>query len=451
MVMIRLKRQLLILRRASLRLNNSRDFLVIFENSSWLIFEKLLRLAFGLTVSAWLARYLGPNQFGELAYVIAFIAFFQSLATLGLDNIVVRDLAQNKFVAGNILGTAFTLRLVAGLISWFLAIIIIGFMNGFDSRILLLTSFVGASLIFQATDTIDLWFQSQSQNRRTVIVKISAYLFSNSIKVALILNHAKLNAFAVVIGFDACISSLGLIYSYRQYPCPNRWRILLGVATKIIKESWPYILRGISIMIYIRIDQIMIKEFLGDRDLGVYAAVLPIATFWQFIPTTLIMALAPYIARKRAENELAYWRSLGMVFKVFALLGWLTCILTLVLAGPAIKFLFGAQYQAGIGVVMIYVFTNLGLNMGVAQSLWLLNEGKSSIALYSTVVGASVSFLGNLVLLPVFGLIGSALTAVIAQSVSAIFMNVFFSKKILKLQLKSLSMLWILDFKRIKY
>lgn len=429
------------------RLQGRTDLLAILQNSGWLLLDKMLRLALGLLVGAWVARYLGPGQYGELAYVLAYVAFFQAAATLGLDGIIVRDIAQNKDHASTVLGTAFALRLGVGVICWLAAIASMAWLNGLHDRSLVLTALAGGTLVFQAADTVDLWFQSQSQSRRTVLAKLVAYLISSGVKVALILNGAPLVAFAAVMVLDGLTAAIGLAVAYKRLPCNKRWSRAAGTARQLLTESWPFILGGISIMVYMRIDQIMIKEMLGARELGIYAAVLPLATLWQFIPMMLSASLAPFVARKKAESEAAYWQALQRIFKAYAVLGWLVCIPTVVLANWVVGILYGEQYQQGAMVLSIYVFTNLAINMGVAQGLWLLNERKAIISLYKTLVGAVVAILGNWLVIPYFGIAGVSCIAVLAMTSAAIFSNIFFSKRIFMMQIASLFFLKIYNSK----
>ena len=170
-------------------MNIDNNLLSIAKNSGWLIFDRLIRLVFGIFVSGWVARYLGPTNFGELAYVMAYIAIFGSVVSVGLDGIVVREITDNKISAGLILGTAFTLRFIFGLISWLMAVLFMTAFYGIDSREVILTALIGTSLIFQAADTIDLWFQSKSQSRRTVLAKITTYILSNLLKKFFIIKY----------------------------------------------------------------------------------------------------------------------------------------------------------------------------------------------------------------------------------------------------------------------
>jgi PST family polysaccharide transporter len=135
---------------------------------------------------------------------------------------------------------------------------------------------------------------------------------------------------------------------------------------------------------------------------------------------------------------LAYWQALGRIFQAFSLLGWLVCIPTLLLAHFIVSVLLGSEFRDGAAVLAIYVFTNLFINLGVAQGLWLLNERRPLLSLYKTLVGAVVCVLGNAALLPSLGIVGAAISAVMAQFASAVLSNVVFSRPILRLQLKSL-------------
>nr|WP_276614098.1 flippase [Pectobacterium aquaticum] len=410
----------------------------IISNSGWLLLDKFVRMGLGLLVSAWVARYLGPNQYGELSFILAYLAFFQAVCTLGMDSLIVRDITKDKNSAGKTLGTAFILRVTVGIICWVLAISGMILLNGWKGQGVYITALAGATLVFQATDTVDLWFQSQSQNRRTVIVKLSAYIIANGIKVILILSSASLLAFSGMIALETCVVSAGLIYAYKKYPAPESWKRDKYRAQILLRESWPFIISGISIVLYMRIDQIMIKNYLGDAELGIYAAVLPLAVIWQFIPMTLSVSLAPMVAQSKLQGNDVFYKTLGYVFRVFAILGWFVCIPVAILSHLFVDILFGDVYIGGAAVLSIIVFTNLFINMGVAQSLWIVNEGKSKISLYKTIMGAITCIISNVVLIPLYGITGAAVSAVLSQMISTTLSNVFLSRRILKLQIKSL-------------
>ncbi|EGR3360811.1 hypothetical protein DMJ17_22820, partial [Vibrio parahaemolyticus] len=82
-----------------------------FTSSLWLLAEKLVRMILNLLIGVWIARYLGPSDFGTLSYVQSIVVIFTTLASLGLDSIVVKKLVERERKESDILGSAFFLKL----------------------------------------------------------------------------------------------------------------------------------------------------------------------------------------------------------------------------------------------------------------------------------------------------------------------------------------------------
>ncbi|MEZ9877370.1 oligosaccharide flippase family protein, partial [Vibrio breoganii] len=92
-------------------------------NTIWMLLEKLIKVAFSLFVGVMVARYLGPEDFGRLSYILAFAAFFSAISSFGIDSVAVKDLVQVKSNTGLTLGSSFTIKIFGGLISFVLCII----------------------------------------------------------------------------------------------------------------------------------------------------------------------------------------------------------------------------------------------------------------------------------------------------------------------------------------
>lgn len=411
------------------------NLLSMVGNTGWLILDKFVRLALGITVGAWVARYLGPERYGELAYSIAMVALFQTVATLGADGIIIRDIVKKPGNVTEILGTAFWLRVIFGLFSWIIVLGSVTILRPQDKEAFFVTAIVGGVLIFQAVDTVDLWFQSQNQNRRTVIPKLFAYIITNGLKVVLVHIHASLIWFAVALLSDVIIAAIGLWFSYYRFPIKEGWRFRFQLARDLIKQSFPFLLSGLAIMVYMRIDQIMIRQMVSERELGLYSAAVALSSFWGFIPLTLSTILGPYVARKKAESEQVYYKTLRIIFRIYGALSIAIVVLVLIFGPFAVNLLFGASYTASINILSIHIFTFIFISLGIAQNLWIVNEGVGQIALYKSIIGLIVCLAGNFILIPKYGATGAALVAVIVQFSSAVASNIIFSPKILKMQL----------------
>lgn len=407
----------------------------ILKNSGWLFLDKAIRAVLGLLVGAWVARYLGPSQFGELSYYLALIAIFQVITTLGMDGIVVREIAKSHNSADAILGTVFWMRLLTGCTSWAFVVLSFAFIDAGNKQGIWILGIAAASLIFQSGDVVDLWFQGRSQNKRGVYAKLSAYLIANLIKVALIILGAELIAFAVAVAAEAAIVAFAMLISYSFYPCKGIWVRSWKLGRGLLVESWPYLISGISIMIYMRIDQVMIKEMLGEYELGLFSAALPFATIWNVVPVIICAVLLPYMTRKKVESSEEFNRYLVYIFRTF----WVISIALVLFTNLASHFLianfYGDSYKEAIPILNIYILTIIPVFLGVAQNLWILNEGKSYLVLLQTSLGAIFSIITNLLLIPILGLQGAAIAAVTSQCISAVLINLIFSRKLFRMQL----------------
>lgn len=389
-------------------------------NTGWLLFDRIVRIVLGLTIGAWTARYLGPAQFGELAYVISFVAFFQVIADLQADGFIVRDIAQGRGRVSEILGSAVSLRLLFGIIAWVCASVLMLLLHPDDQQLFRLTLIIGAAMVFRPADTVDLWFQSQSQSRRTVVAKLVAYLVSNGIKVTLLFLKAPLLAFAGVISLECAATACGLAIAYRRFPAPGRWRATALQARSLLRLCWPFMASSLMITVFMRIDQIMLKEMLGERELGIFAAALPVSQALTVLPSTLVISLAPFVARKMSQDERHYEDTLVAIFRSFAILSVLGASLTALASPWLIELMYGPQYKFTAVVLTVHVFANLFIFQGFAQEFWIINKNVRSVTLASTFAAAAIGIAANALLIRKFGVLGAVFSYMLAQGASVV-------------------------------
>ena len=419
------------------RLHGRVGLQAVVSNAGWLLADKLFRMVLGVLVGAWVARYLGPARFGELSYVIALVAIFQIAAKLGLDGIAVRDIARSRADAPEILGTAFRLRVAAGLVAWGLALISAALLRPGDTRSLLLVALIGVGLLLQAGDTIDLWFQSQIQSRRTVTAKALSYLIASGLRVAAVLAGASIAVFAATSALDAGLASLFLLLAYAGYKASGKWRWSGAYARSMLGESWPLLLSGLSIMVYMRIDQVMLRTLAGEAELGYFSAALPLSEAWAMIPAVITTSLAATFASLRQQSEERYLRALRQLFQGLAWAALVIAILMALISPLLVRLLYGPAFERSALVLSIHVFSIIPIFLGMAQGLWIINERMPRVSLYKTVVGALASLALNFALIPRFGAVGAAVSAVTSQLLSAVLANLVLCPQVFRLQMQA--------------
>lgn len=394
-------------------------------NMSWLFADRILRMGVGLVVGVWVARYLGPEQFGLYNYAIVFVSLFSAFATLGLDSIVVRDLVRYPTCKDEILGTTFALKLIGGLFTLLLTVGIISLLRPNETLTHWLVGITAVGMIFQPFDVIDFWFQSQTQSKCTVYARTTGFVLITIVKFILIWMQAPLIAFASISSAELFIGAVGLIVAYQVNGHRLKaWQAQLQRAKQLIKESWPLILSGLTVYIYSKIDQVMLGSMLSQQsELGFYAVAVKLSEVFDFLPLAFNICLLPKLTEIRYKDYKDYLEKFQIYFDVMLVLWLLVAIPVSLLAPFLVNYLYGESYVKSAHILVIYIWTQFGSNLGVARSSFLLLEGKQMLALYLSATGAFLNIILNLLFIPKYGAIGAAIATLFTYVFVVVIIN----------------------------
>jgi O-antigen/teichoic acid export membrane protein len=407
---------------------NHRGFRKYFFNTGWLMADKVLRLFVGLFVGVYVARYLGPERFGVLNFAMSFVALFGAFAKLGLDGIVVRNAVQARDRRDELLGTAFGLRVIGGLV---LLGVVFGAIQLTDSDPLtqLIVMIIAAGHVLQAFQVIELYFQSQVMARLASIAGIAGLITSSVIKLALIWSGASLVWFAWVAVVEHGLKGLVLATLYIKQRLPLwHWRFKFSQAKILLRDSWPLILSGLVVMVYMRIDQVMIKMMLDNKAVGNYAAAVRLSEAWYFVPMAITQSLFPAILGAKKHSEKLYYERLQRLYDLMVWLAVAVALPTTFLSGWVVNLLYGPEYAQAGGVLALHIWAGLFVAMGVASGRWLLTENLQIISAKNTALGAVINVVLNFLLLPYIGILGAAFATVISYGFAAYVSLAFYSK-----------------------
>lgn len=407
---------------------NHQGFQRYAKNTAWLFTEQILRIIVGFFVGVWVARYLGPEKYGIFSYALAFVAIFQGIAKLGLDRIVVREIVREPEKAHIYLGTSFWLKFAAGIFTFFL-IFVISWLTADTFQTFLFISIIAAGIIFQSFEVVDFYYQATVQAKYISIRRIIQLILSSLIKVYLIIIEADLIWFVLVTLFDAVSLAIFSYAIYKKQGLPQFLKYLdVNLAKRLIKDSFPLLLSSIAVMIYMRIDQVMIKNMLGDKEVGLYSAVVRLVEVWYFIPMVITSSLFPAIVNAKKISEELYTKRLKFLFSFLALLSILISLIVTLGSKDIIKILYSEKYLEASEVLSISIWSSVFVYIGVATSQWLVVENLQKISLYRTICGAIVNVILNLILIPTMQIKGAALATLISYMVAG-YLFLFFDKR----------------------
>lgn len=385
--------------------------------------ERILRMVAGLLVGIWVARYLGPTQFGVFSYALAFTSLFCSVAKLGLDSIVIRDLVRDPTRRDRYMGTAFWLKLMGSIIMLAVMAMVIHLTSN-NATTNLYIFIIASGTIFQSFEVVDFYFQSQVKSQFVSICKLLQLVLSSVLQIYLVMVGADLIYFVLVSLLDQIIFAFSLQLAYRHQRTGSFYfHFDIMLARYLVKNCWPLIFSGLVVMIYMRIDQIMIKEILGAEEVGLYSAALRLSEGWYFVPVIITNSLFPAVVRAKEISQELYHRRLQRLYTFLVWMAIAVAVPMTFLSDWLIVLLYGEAFKAAGQVLMVHVWAGVFVSMGVASGSWFTSENLQLYAFYRTLLGAIINIALNLVLIPTYGILGAAVATVIAQSMAAFFFD----------------------------
>lgn len=400
----------------------------------------------GFFVGVWIVRYLGPEQFGLLSFATAFVGLFGAFSALGLQEIVVRDIVRNPDCAPETLGTAAILQLIGAVAAYITVLVAIAYLRPGDVMVRTIVAIFGSTMLLKASEISVYWFESKVLSKYTVWVQNGVFLVFAAVKVILILEQASLIAFVWIMLAEVVVMAIilfGVMSMSKHGLILTKLRVSTKRAKSLLKDSWPLLLSGISITIYMRIDQIMLGHMIGDESVGIYSAALRISEFWYFIPMVIVASTFPAILESKKHNENQYYARLQRVYDLMVVISVGLALPITFLPTSIVTLVLGEAYRdAGI-VLSIHIWAAVFVFLGVASSQWYIAEGLQLLSLWRTITGAFVNVLLNLWLIPVYGAVGAAIATIISYAIAGLFIDAIHkdTRRIFFMKLSALNLL----------
>lgn len=388
----------------------------VFKNSSWLLLDKVARLLIGVITMAQIAKHIGPNDFGIWNYSIAITAIAGGIAILGLDKLAVKEIVTNPDKRFQIISTALAMRLMAGVCCFLACMGLVWLLKAQHSVYLYCTLFTGLNIILQSCDVFDYYYQSQNNVQMTIIPKASIFVLFCGIKLYAIHLDATLATF-VQLSFWELVVTYSIIFSiFLRHNKIERTNFFnMKEAAILFSKGWPLLLTAVLVLIYMKTDQLLLDTMGGSASLGEYAAASRISELYYTIPVVIATAILPGLIAKRKTHIDEYWTSLE---KLIRLSFWFSTGIAVFMSFAAraiISQLYGAQYPASALILSIHIWANVPVFVSVVITQYQVVEGNYKTNMYATFIGMLVNISLNILLIPLYAGVGSAIAIVASQ------------------------------------
>ena len=387
----------------------------LLKNISWLFFDKVLRIFGGLFVGIWVARYLGPSDFGILNYAMAYTALFMLFVKLGLDQIVVREIVKNVKLTNYLLGTAFGLKLMGSIIAITSVYFSLFFVET-DSITKVVIFIISAGFILQSVDVIDYYYQSQVLSKYVVISRNSAFILSSSLKIYLILSKFSVLYFAMAGVVDLALAGIFLLVIYNSIGGKILdWKFSKKLAIRLMRFSWPLALSVFLISIHLKVDQIMIGNMISVEQVGIYSVAVKLAEAWLFIPIIIVSTLMPYFINLRETNHDLYNYRLMQLYSLMFWMGVFVGVLITIFGKDLIEILFGKAYVEAYAALVFNIWAGIFTAQSGAKGIWVISENKQIYRVVLNTIAVIINISLNVILIPIYGINGAAISTLLTR------------------------------------
>nr|WP_294949379.1 flippase [uncultured Mucilaginibacter sp.] len=391
-----------------------------FKNTGMLFVGRVGGLAINMIVGIFLTRYFGRAQNGIFSGATIYIYFFSAVATLGLDQFIVKELHQFPKNRDQILGTSFWLKTMAGFacvpLIWLVYQIYPA--KGTPYYFVLILSSIG---VLQALNVIDSYFQSKVQSKYIMQVQVTGKLVSALIKLWLIWAQMPLVYFIYAYALDFLLLSVGYFFTYqRKGRNIFDWTFSSPLAKKMLLLSWPLIISGVMVALYMKIDAIMIQNIIGVKEAGAYASVALLSEAWNFVPSVIVTSLFPAILNARRDDPERYRKRLQNLYDLMVYLS-VPAAIVITFSSHLIYKIYTPEYAYAAPTLSVHIWSGVFVFLGAANGQYLVAENYVKLTFIRSAFGAIVNIVLNLILIPRMGMMGAAVATLIGYACSTFF------------------------------
>lgn len=405
---------------------DSQGFKKYFSNTNWIFLSHIVNFISSFLIFSIVARYLGPENLGKLNYAQSFVAIFSMFASLGIDQILQRDLIRNPEQENELIGTAIFSKLFFGVIT-FIALIFSAFTFNDDFILILLIGIIGLTFIINPFSTLGVLFDSKVASKYNSYLRISVAILIPLIKILIIIFNKGIIYLAATLLLESLMGGIILIYIYKKayHKSITEWKFSFEILKRLLKDSWPLMLAGLSAVIYSRIDQVMIQHLLNSASVGLYAGAVKITSIVQTFPGIIIASLFPAIVNAKKVDHQKYLDRIKSLVIFATTLVIFMVVPIVIFSSLIVKIVLGAEFVESSHILQIHVLSALGIVIVSIIQNYLITENLGKIFFVATVVGATVNSVLNIILINMIGVVGAAYATVISYIVTIVCIFIF--------------------------
>lgn len=403
----------------SFLLENRTTRQTVAKNTVWLTVSNFGGRLIKAGVILYAARVLGTAGYGVFSYAATLAGFFTFFVDPGVNAILIRDGARSeKEDRRTLFSSAFILKIVFVAVGAALVIFIaplISILPGAKALI----PFVVLIMVF---DSLREFFASFFRAEEKMQWDAAAFILEN-LGIAIfgfILLRASPSPLSFTLAYAAgtAVGAITAIWLIRRSFGELLSHISFPRMRGILAAAWPFAITSALGILFTNTDILIISWMRSASEVGIYSAAIRIVQVLYLIPGIIQVSTLPAFARFAKKDDAKFRegleRTLGLIFLISIPIS----LGGAILSAPIMKLVFGAPYTTGgtaLAVLMLGLLFDFTAVV-VSNAIFSYNHQKSLIT--ASIIGATSNVFLDLILIPHFGITGSAFATFIAQIAS---------------------------------
>ncbi len=409
----------------------------IAKNTGILFISSLFNYLFGFVYTIYSARYLGVSGFGILSFAIALGTILAVFTDLGLGSLTTREISRDTTLANKYLSNILSIKLILSLFAFGFVVLFIQVFS-YDYTIEAIYSIYIVCISYLLNNFSSIFYSVFNSYEKMEYQSIGQILNSFLILIGVfivVFYSLDILGFALIYLVSSIIVLiLNVILFTRNFFLP-KFKKDTSFWKAIMKEALPLSFYVVFSIVAFRIDTIILSLLKGDAAVGIYTAGYKLMEALLVVSAMYTTAIFPVLSKfyMTSKNNLKF--SFKKSFKYLFMLGLPIAVGVTLLSGQIIEIFYSESYNSSILVLQIVIWTIPFIFVNSLFRTTFTSINKQKLLLNTTLIGMAVNIVLNLLIIPIYGYIGSAVITVLTEFIYFVICFYYFNKYHFKIEI----------------
>ncbi|CAG9433880.1 hypothetical protein NVI2019_PEGOAJLN_03643 [Providencia alcalifaciens] len=399
------------------------------------IADKLGRMFLSFFFVSFMAKNLDKENFGLINYIILLCSLAITFTWVISSDQIVNELHRKKNRLGQVIGTSIFIRTLASFLTLFL---FLGYaISNYSEEQFILIFLFSISIIVNPISVVHCYFRYKTDLTKLIKLDFISFITITLLKIFVIVKYKSILLLTLCFSLEYIVSAI--IYVFLFYTLKEKIKLSINpkLISPMLKVGFPLLLGTFTTIIFTKIDRIVIKFILGLESVADYSIAVTLTEVWWTFPILLVQIMASRIIY---SSKLLIHPLLKDICKIISSIIVFIIILTVIFGGEVIDIVYSSKYSSSYSILIIYMFSTVFIFWDSLNNQFLIKVNKEKTILMKAIIGLLVNLSFCFILIHLFGIIGAAISTLLAYFIS--WLSIYFLapeiRCVLTLQVQSL-------------